>query len=208
MGLTLIRNPEQQKRVGAIGLGAGTIAAYGRPGDVYRFYEINPDVIDVARNEFFFLTESEASIELVPGDGRLTLEREADQQFDVLVLDAFSGSATPVHLLTREAFELYFRHVKEDGIIAVNILNNYLELELVIERVVSLLGKHAVMVRAPGDETNLVYPSQWVLISSRPEVFQQPPFLGRGEGIASRTDLQVWTDDYSNLFQILKFFGK
>ena len=98
--------------VGVIGLGVGTLAAYGRQGDRYKFYEINPLVVQLANQEFSFLRDSEAKIDIVLGDGRLSLEQEPPQGFDVLVVDAFSGDSIPVHLLTREAFELYFRHLK------------------------------------------------------------------------------------------------
>ena len=99
-----------------VGLGAGTLAAYGRPGDIYRFYEINPLDIRVAKGDFTFLTDSQAAIEIVPGDARLSIERESPQQFDVVVLDAFSSDSIPIHLLTYEAFQLYFRRIKPDGI--------------------------------------------------------------------------------------------
>ncbi len=102
-------------RVGVIGLGIGTLARYGQKGDHYFFYEINPLVVDLANKLFDFLGQSEAQVDIIPGDGRLSLERQSPQGFDVLVVDAFSGDAIPVHLLTREAFELYFRHLKPRG---------------------------------------------------------------------------------------------
>ena len=115
-------------KIGIIGLGAGTIAAYGRPGDQYIFYEINPLVLELANNQFSFLRQSSASVNVVLGDARLSLEREAQQQFDVLAVDAFSSDAIPIHLLTREAFALYLGHIKPSGLIAVHVSNKYLDL--------------------------------------------------------------------------------
>src|SRR5207244_4450102 len=116
-----------QQRIGIIGLGAGVLAVYGRPRDVYRFYEINPQVLEVAEKEFTFLKDSAAKVEFVAGDARLSLENEDAQGFDVLVVDAFSGDSIPVHLLTQEAAALYFRHLKPDGILVVHVTNVYLD---------------------------------------------------------------------------------
>ena len=116
------------RRIGILGLGCGTLAAYGRPGDTLRIYEINPLVLDIARREFTYLRDTPARVEVALGDGRLVLESEPSQQFDLLVMDAFSGDSVPVHLITREAFRTYFRHLKPGGILAVNITNTYLDL--------------------------------------------------------------------------------
>lgn len=115
-------------RVGVIGLGAGTIASYGRTGDQYRFYEINPAVQGIAHSYFSFLRDSHAAVNLVSGDARLSLEREAPQRFDVLAIDAFSGDSIPMHLLTREAFREYIRHMAPGGVLAVHASNQYLNL--------------------------------------------------------------------------------
>ena len=109
------------RRIGILGLGCGTLAAYGRKGDVVKLYEINPLVVELATTQFTYLADTPARVETVLGDGRLMLEREPDQHFDVMVMDAFSGDSVPVHLITREAFQMYFRHLKPDGILAVNI---------------------------------------------------------------------------------------
>ena len=119
-------------RVGTIGLGAGTIAAYGTPGDRYTFYELNPLVLEVANQQFSFLRDSEASIDVVLGDARLSVGKEPPGVFDVLAVDAFSGDSIPVHLLTREAFELYFRKLKPSGVLAVHVSNKYLNLQPVV----------------------------------------------------------------------------
>src|SRR5262249_28050591 len=123
-------------RVGVIGLGTGTVAAYGRLGDYYRYYEINPLVLNLARTQFFFLPDCKAKLDVAMGDARLSLERELAQgspeNFDVLAVDAFSSDSIPVHLLTREAMLLYFRHLRDDGILAVHISNRYLNLQPVL----------------------------------------------------------------------------
>src|SRR6185295_4401098 len=118
----LIRSlPPGPKRVGVVGLGTGTLAVYAQPGDVYRFYEINPQVVDIARTRFTHLTDAPGKVETVLGDARLTMEREQPQQYDVLVIDAFSSDAIPVHLITREALAVYLRHMKPDGVIAFHV---------------------------------------------------------------------------------------
>ena len=114
-------------KIGVIGLGTGTIAAYGSKGDVYRFYDINPAVIRIANTEFTYLRNSEATIETPLGDARLSLEREPAQDFDLLAIDAFSSDSIPVHLLTQEALTIYRRHMKPGGIIAFHVTNRYLE---------------------------------------------------------------------------------
>ena len=134
IGLTLDNMGPSPVRVGVIGLGTGTLAAYGRPGDYYCFYEINPLVVEVARNYFTFLSDSRAEVKIVLGDGRLSLDGEPPQEFDVLALDAFSGDAIPVHLLSREAFQLYFRHLKPEGVLALHVTNRSLDLPPVVQK--------------------------------------------------------------------------
>lgn len=133
-------------------------------GDDYVFYEINPQVTDLATNLFDFLHRSDAQVEIIPGDGRLSLQRESPQNFDVLVVDAFSGDAIPVHLLTREAFELYFRHLKPHGLLAMHVTNRLLNLPPVIEATACALGARAIQVTNSEDEQNAVYESTWMLL--------------------------------------------
>ncbi|MGD0696759.1 MAG: fused MFS/spermidine synthase [Terriglobia bacterium] len=190
-------------QVGVIGLGAGTLAAYGRAGDLYTFYEINPLVIDLARVQFYFLRDSPAALEIVPGDARLSLERQAKQEFDVLAVDAFTGDAIPVHLLTREAFLLYFHRLKPDGVLAVHVSNKYLDLEPVVQRVASSIGKQAVTVQSEDDEENDVFFAHWVLVSGRSEFFNEPEI--KAAGVEPEKDHgRLWTDDYSSLFGLMK----
>lgn len=203
VGIAIRNSGRTPQRVGVIGLGAGTLAAYGRKGDTYRFYEINPQVIRLANAEFRFLRESEAEIEIVLGDARLSMEREPDQQFDILVLDAFSGDAIPVHLLTREAFALYARHMKPDGIMAVHISNRYLDLQPVVEKAASTLHSRGFVIDTE-DAADNVFGATWVLLSSRPGLFDSPPFKEAGAPLHPGKPVRMWTDDYSNLVQILR----
>ncbi len=189
-------------RVGVIGLGAGSLAAYARPGDVFRFYEINPLVEQLARSEFTYLADCRGTVNVVLGDGRLSLEREPAQQYDLLVADAFSGDAIPVHLITLQALELYFRHLKPGGILALNITNTHLDVEPVVERLAAALGKQSLVISSASDLQHNIFPAQWALLSSKPII--APIVRSVARKPSPRPDLRVWTDDYNNLFQILK----
>ncbi len=191
-------------RVGVIGLGTGTLAAYGRPGDTFRFYDINPLVIDIARTQFRFVPESKAKVEIVLGDARLSLEREPPQNYDVLAVDAFSSDAIPVHLLTREAFELYFRHLQPGGVLAVHVSNRHLNLAPVVALAAQSLGKRAVVIDNDDDDDNAVFTATWVLVSARQNFFDYPLIRATATAAKPLAKLRMWTDDYSNLFQILK----
>jgi predicted methyltransferase len=197
-GAGMVLSRTKPVRAGLIGLGVGTLAAYARPGDLYRYYELNPQVIDLARSEFTFLREAKGVVELVAGDGRLSLEREAPQNFDVLVVDAFSGDSIPVHLLTREAFALYRRHLKPDGVLALHISNASLDLSPVVERLAAAIGRTAYLVADQGDPANWLFPSYWALVP-----MDETP--AGGKPIAPRPEFPVWTDDYSNLLRILRW---
>ncbi|MCH8218993.1 MAG: fused MFS/spermidine synthase, partial [Planctomycetes bacterium] len=147
VGLALRHLPRKTgRRIGVVGLGVGTLAAYGREGDVIRFYEIDPQVFRFAEKLFSYLKDSEADVEVVPGDARLSLEREASQNSDLLVLDAFSGGAVPVHLLTKEAFEVYLRHLNPDGVLAVHITNIHLDLAPVVRRLGEAFHLEAISI--------------------------------------------------------------
>ena len=199
------RAPGQPLRVGVLGLGCGTLAAFGRPGDSFRIYEINATVLDIANKWFTYLKVSPARIEYALGDGRLSLEREASQQFDVLVMDAFSGDSVPVHLITREAMGAYFRHLKPSGVLAVNISNRYLRLEPVMERAATYYGKVALdFSYAPDDEDQMCFSSTWVLIMDPATEASLAGKLGGSKRIPPQTSFRGWTDDYSNMFRVLK----
>jgi SAM-dependent methyltransferase len=190
-------------RVGVIGLGTGTLAAYGRAGDYFRFYEINPLVLRLARTEFTFLKICKARLDVALGDARLSLEREPPENFDVLAVDAFSSDAIPVHLLTREAFVLYFRHLKPDGVLAVHVSNKHLILAPVVKLGAASLGKDARLVDTE-DEENDVFGSTWVLVTSSAGFFDRPLMRTAAVAVPLPQKMRMWTDDYSNLFQILK----
>lgn len=209
VGLALrVAGETRPLRVGAIGLGVGTVAAFGRPGDRYTFYEINPLVIQLARRDFTYLRDSAAEIQVIEGDARLQLEGEPSQNFDVLVADAFSGDAIPVHLLTREAFGLYFRHLQPEGVLAVHISNTYLDLQPVVARAAQDLGRSAVLVTSRGVETEGTFRSSWVLISSGREVLGSTSIRSVAVPLKPFPDFRQWTDDYSSLLGILKWVPK
>jgi SAM-dependent methyltransferase len=190
-------------RVGVIGLGAGTLAAYGAKGDVFRFYEINPDVLTVARRDFTYLRDSEATIELPLGDARLSLEREPAQNFDVLVVDAFSSDAIPVHLITAEALGIYRRHMKPGGIIAYHVTNRFLNLVPVVE---ALAHVHRLLMIHVVDEgaDSISSRSDWLLLSDRRESLDRPQLTEAAKEVEVRKDWRLWTDDFNNLVQVLK----
>jgi SAM-dependent methyltransferase len=200
-----IREKQQNRaiRVGVIGLGTGTLAAYGRLGDYYRFYEINPLVLRLARTEFSFLPNCKAKVDVAMGDARLSLEREAPENFDVLAVDAFSSDSIPVHLLTLEAMLLYFRHLRPDGVLAVHISNRYLDLEPVLAGETLATGKMARVVDTEDDDTQDVFGATWVLITSPASGFHGEE-LTNSRPIEFKRTVRLWTDDYSNLFRILK----
>jgi SAM-dependent methyltransferase len=200
-----IREKQKTKaiRVGVIGLGTGTLAAYGRPGDYYRFYEINPLVLRLAHTEFSFLPDCKAKVDVAMGDARLSLEREAPENFDVLAVDAFSSDSIPVHLLTLEAMELYFRHLQPDGVLAVHISNRYLDLEPVLAGETRATRKISRVVDTDDDDTQDVFGATWVLMTSPASGFHGEELKNSTE-IGSQRTVRLWTDDYSNLFRILK----
>jgi hypothetical protein len=192
-------------RVGVIGLGAGVLNAYARAGDVYRIYDINPLVERIAQTEFDYYSHSPADKRILLGDARLTLERQESQQFDVLAVDAFSSDAIPIHLLTREALAIYFRHLKSSGILALHISNRYLDLAPVCAGGARAFDKTATIVADDGDETNFELPSTWVLLTSNSAWFDSHSFDHADLTAAvAPSRFREWTDDYSNVFQILK----
>lgn len=191
--------------VGAIGLGAGVTASYCRIEDVYRFYEINPNVVKIATSEFTFLHDCHGQHDVVLGDARLSLESEPPQDFDLLAVDAFSGDAIPVHLLTREAVIEYFRHLKSDGILAVHVSNKYLNLVPIVAGIAESLHKSAIAVFDDGSQGSYPSGSDWVLVTGKPEIFDDPIFDAESvEDADVNPKLRLWTDDYSNLLQILE----
>ncbi len=207
VGAAIRSKQDHPIKVGVIGLGTGTLAAYGRPGDVYRFYEIDRHVVEIARREFTFLGDSAARVEIALGDARLSLEREPPQGFDVLAVDAFSSDAIPVHLITREALATYLRHMKPDGIVAFHVSNRFLDLVPVVARISREQGVHAVLVQDDPDDDEPIERSRsdWVLVSRSREALAAKAIVERDATPAEdRPEWRTWTDDYSNLIQILK----
>ena len=190
------------KRVGVIGMGTGTLATYGKPGDYYRFYEINPDVVRLANRYFSFVKDSPAEIETVLGDARISLENDPPQRFDVLVLDAFSGDAIPAHLLTQEAADIYLRHLQPKGILAVHISNLHFDLRPVVAGLAGNSGLASVVIFTKANATLGTNSCCWMLLMrSLVDLTTNTIVKASPRPIERRL---LWTDDHSNLFEILR----
>ena len=213
VGLALLNYPRRNSgflRIGVAGLGVGTLAAYARRGDYVRFYEINPEIIRIARDERFFtyLKDCPAHVDVVLGDARLSMEdelrRNEPQEFDLLAIDAFSGDAIPVHLLTQQAFRIYLKHLRTpEGVLAIHISNTYLDLKPVVAGVAATLDLACAFFDTSGDG-KISGQSSWVLLSRDRNLLQlfsaQTPTSLRQ---AAPRVVRLWTDDYSDLFQVL-----
>lgn len=213
ISLAITSHPHYESglRVGSVGLGVGTTAAYGRRGDTYRFYEIDADIIALAANRqdlFTFIPKSEANIEIIPGDARISLENEfrngQKQNFDLLILDAFSGDATPVHLMTLEAFRLYLAHLRSDGVIAVHISNRFFEWEPLLREQASALGLSMAVYTYPANYDRMTFPSKWVLLSPSKDTMEHYRTAERPADTRFARTPRPWTDDYSNPLSLLK----
>lgn len=197
---------QRPRNIAVIGLGAGTIAAYGRPGDRIRFFEINPAVEPIARNVFTYIRDSGAShIDIVPGDGRTSLARLAPQNFDVIVVDAFSGDAIPIHLLTREAMDLYRRHLAPGGILAFHISNQHVNLGPPIALLARSAGMEARLVSSISNKEPGEFSATWILVSDNEDFFARPELANHSIAPKLRPDLREWTDDYSALLPVLRW---
>lgn len=205
IGLAVRHFPSPSRRIGLVGLGVGTLAAYGSPRDYLRFYEINPDVLRVAHTYFSYLRDCPSQVDVVLGDARLSLEREPPQRFDILALDAFSGDAIPAHLLTREAFDVYRRHLSPGGVLAVHITNRHVDLHPVLRGLAEHDGYEMLCIDTRNRLDAAATASTWVLLSHNRQ-FLATKALRRAANPSLRQFAQVplWTDDYSNLFQILR----
>lgn len=214
VGLALLNHPKRNNgkpmRVGVLGLGVGTLAAYGRPGDLYRFYEINPTVIQLAQHSpwFSYLKNSRAGIQIVEGDGRISLEDElkiGPVGYDVLVLDAFSGDQVPMHLLTKEAFDIYLQHLADGGVIAINISNRFLDLLPVLIQVKNHFNLNLAYIADRTLESTTIYPSDWVLVS-RDGGFMGQPAIARVDALRKRPipTVRLWTDNYASLLGLIR----
>jgi spermidine synthase len=191
------------RRIGVVGLGAGTIAAYGKPGDRIQFYEINPAVEPIARNVFDYIRDSGASISFVDGDARTSLASEPPQGFDVLVVDAFSGDAIPLHLLTTQALALYRKHLAPGGIIAFHISNRHVDLESPIALLAKSVGMHAVTITTLANDQRGEFTATWMLVSENADFLAQPEVGRSARQPQELAGLQPWTDDFSSLVPVL-----
>jgi hypothetical protein len=189
------------RRVAIVGLGAGTLATYGRSGDFFRFYEINPAVVLAAAESFHFLRDSEARTDVVTGDGRLMLDREPPHSFDMVVLDAFSDDAIPVHLLTREAFEMYFDRLRPDGLLAIHLSNRYLDLNAEVQALAADLRKVVLRIYSAADPAQGTESADWAIVAgNRDQLATLRPY----EGPPSPRKVQAWTDQHSSMFPLWK----
>ena len=198
--------PPGPRRIGVVGLGVGTIAAYGRSGDEIRFYEINPDVEHLARTQFTYLSNSQANTTVALGDARWLLEHEPPQNFDLLALDAFNSDSIPTHLLTREAFDVYARHLRTNGVLAIHVSNASLDLEPVVARLAQDRGYQGVVIAQPeSDEARGLLPSTWILLSPTPDRLSLLARGGEARPLVASKRAPLWTDDFSGLFAVLRW---
>lgn len=197
------RAPGEPLRIGVVGMGVGVISAFTKAGDNIRYYEINPQVEEIARVHFSFVSDSAAEHVVVLGDARTMLEGEQSQQFDILVLDAFNSDAVPMHLLTEEAFAIYQRHLAPDGVIAVQLSSDHLDLGPVIRAHLKKLKMFGRRYIAQSDLENGLIWNDWVILSSSNELFRDQQ-LEAGKPLVP-LDSRPWTDDYSNLLKVIKW---
>ncbi len=203
---------EQGRHIAVVGLGTGSVALFARGGDQWRFYEINPDVVDVAREYFYYLEDTPAAVAIETGDGRLLLERELREhgslELDILIVDAFNGDAIPVHLLTEEAFVIYEQHLAPDGILAIHVSNLHFDLKPVIRARAEAMNLVAVLVESDADEERGLFVSDWMLVTTNGAFLSDPELQSlwtpRRADVATRLEDFLWTDDFSNLFRSIR----
>jgi len=196
--------------VGMIGMGTGTVATYCTPLDKHTYYEINPEVDYLAKKYFTYLSNAGDNVNVVLGDGRIELERafrtSGSKKFDVLAVDAFSGDAIPIHLLTKEAFQLYFNHLNEDGILAIHISNLYFELEPLVYNMAGVFQTHIAKFKNKKDRSLGIKSATWILLTKNRAFMEHPRvkkhFAEWDEGVG--TNPVIWTDDYSDVITLLK----
>ncbi|HVX41562.1 MAG TPA: fused MFS/spermidine synthase [Gemmatimonadaceae bacterium] len=199
------------RRIGVIGLGTGTLAAYARAGDTVRFYDINPAVEPIARRYFSYLQDARmrgAQVDVVTGDARISLEHESPQRFDVIAVDAFSGDAIPVHLITSEALALYRRHLRRGGIVAFHVSNRYLDLPPVVAELAAHAHMYSALVTTQDDDSRDLFGSDWVLVSDDSAFFSLPDVRRAARPVRVRRGLRLWTDDYNSLLPILRMHSR
>jgi len=190
------------RRVGVIGLGVGVFMAWGRPGDSFRIYELDPDVVRIAREQFYYLSDSKAKIEVVTGDGRLNMERDAPQHFDLISVDAFSSGSIPIHLLTREALQAYKRHLAPGGVVVYNVTNRFVNLAPLLKLVAEAEGMKALLINDdPSDEK--YSGTAYVLVTDNAQLIADKRFAD-ADDIVPIAGLTAWTDGFNNLFKVVR----
>ena len=190
------------RRVGIIGLGVGSFTAWGRPGDYFRVYELDPDVVKIAREQFWYLSDAKAKIDVVTGDGRLSMERDAPQKFDLISVDAFSSGSIPIHLLTREALQAYKRHLAPGGVIVYNVTNRFVNLAPQLKLVAEAEDMKIVLVEDSPDD-NKYSGTSYVLVTQNEQLLADKRFANPGD-IEPIKGLETWTDSYNNLFKVVR----
>lgn len=199
---------DRGRKLGLVGLGTGSLAAYVRRPDTMRIYEINPQVEQLAQSRFTYVPRAPGKVSIVDGDARLSMEQELKdgqrQQYDLLALDAFNSDAIPVHLLTREAFKTYLDHLAPDGIIAVHISNRYFDLEPVVTNLARDLGLSVVTVDDDDNGEWWIYDTTWMLLSKDPNALKRDSIAKGASQSVGNMAIPVWTDDYTALFKILR----
>jgi hypothetical protein len=201
----LLRNAERPVapvNVGIVGLGAGTIAAYGRLGDDYRFYEINPGVVTIANRDFTYLADTKAKVHISLGDARLNLEREPARRFDVLAIDAFSSDAIPMHLITVEALDVYEKNIVPEGVIAFHVSNRYLDLKPVVSAIAAARGFSVAWICETYNDGSTR--SDWLLLTKDKSLFTKPEIRDGVREIPPRPGRRAWSDDFNTILQSLQ----
>ena len=201
--------PDQARNLGIIGMGTATIAAYGKAGDTIHFYEINPAVVEIANNDYYYLADTKAKVKVKLGDARITLEKENPQQFDVLAIDAFSGDAVPIHLLTSEALDIYLKHLKTDGVLLFHISNRYLALAPVLTKIAnkkSLYSSFIIQDPTQQDDKMYIFESDWLIVSRNKDFLMSPKIKKATSEVTVDKHTPFWTDSYNNLLGVVNFF--
>jgi SAM-dependent methyltransferase len=209
VGVAINNLPQGPRRIGLVGLGTGTLATYARKGDTLRIYEINPAVEQLARSQFKYLDYCQGKVDVIMGDARLMMEHEVAakqfQQFDLLALDAFSSDAIPVHLLTKEAMEIYLQHLKPNGVLAVHISNRYLDLRPVVEKLAEKFELSVVSISDDHEPNWWVYATTWMLVTRNKDFLAIEAIREVTDAPApARANSPLWTDDFASLYSIMK----
>ena len=206
-GLTMKYFPRQEKRrIGAVGLGIGTILSYSKSNDYFRFYEINPEVKKLAETEFSYLADAKGQMQIILGDARVSLEKEVNQDFDILVLDAFNGAAVPVHLLTKESFDIYLRHLKPDGVIASHISSRNVDLLRVMARIAAHMKLRCLFIENRRRKTEGVFSSKWALLTNNEKFIKRiEKCNGAINYPVDSAQIDLWSDDHVNMLEVIRF---